>query len=120
MYLNFEVEIPTERIGISRKSVKGLTYFYYEHGRRHYLDKGYTVSQRTFIGKQCGDNLGRVIPNGNYLKFLPDAKLPDELPITSRGGCLRIGTNLVIKKIIDHYKLDEDIKKIPGKMPGFS
>lgn len=118
MYLNFKVEIPTERSGISRKSIKGATYIYYEHGRRYYPDKGYTVPQCTSIGKQCGDDPGRMIPNGNYLKFFPDAELPEELPVSSRSGCLRIGASLVIKKVIGHYKLDEELKKILGKDAG--
>ena len=45
------------------------------------------------------------IPNGNYLKFFPDAELPDELPVSARSGCVKIGAWLVIKKVIEHYHL---------------
>ena len=59
-----------------------------------------------------------MYPNGNYLKFFPDAELPEELPVSNRSGCLKIGAYIVIKKIIGHYKLDEEIGKIIGKDAG--
>ena len=43
MYLYFKVEVPASEGGISRKTIKGTTYIYYEHGRKYYSDKGYTV-----------------------------------------------------------------------------
>ena len=118
MYLNFKVEIPASEGGISRKTIKGTTYIYYEHGRKYYSDKGYTVPQCTSIGKLCEDEPGVMIPNGNYLKFFPDVELPEELPVSVRSGCLKAGTYLVIKKVIEHYKLDEEIKRIIGKDAG--
>ncbi len=53
MYLHFKVEVPASGGGISRKTIKGTTYIYYEHGRRYYSDKGYTVPQCTSIRKLC-------------------------------------------------------------------
>lgn len=47
MYLNFKVEVSASRGGISRKIIRGTTYIYYEHGRKYYKDRGYTVPQRT-------------------------------------------------------------------------
>lgn len=114
MYLNFKVESPASEGGISRKTVKGTTYIYHEHGRKYYPGKGYTIPQRTSIGKLCEDEPGMMIPNGNYLKFFPDVELPEELPISVRSGCLKVGTYLVIKRGIEHYKLDEEIKRIIG------
>ena len=83
MYLNFTVKIPEQQSGISKKKIKGTTYIYYEHGRKYYSDKQYTVPQCTSIGKVCEDDSRMMIPNGNYLKFFPDAELPDELPVSS-------------------------------------
>ena len=91
MYLDFEVEIPVLESGISKKKIKGTTYIYYEHGRKYYSDKQYTVPQCTSIGKMCEDDPSMMNPNGNYLKFFPDAELPDELPASTRSGCLKIG-----------------------------
>lgn len=118
MYLNFKVEVPASEGGISRKIIKGTTYIYYEHGRKYYKDRGYTVPQCTSIGKLCEDEPGMMIPNGNYLKFFPDVELPEELPVSVRSGCLKIGAYLVIKKVMEHYKLDEEIKRIIGKDAG--
>ena len=118
MYLNLTVEIPSNEPGISKKKIKGTTYIYYEHGRKYYPDKQYTVPQCTSIGKVCEDDPSMMNPNGNYLKFFPDAELPDELPASSRSGCLKIGAWMVIKKVIEHYGLDDKIGEIIGKDSG--
>ena len=118
MYLRFRVEVPVSENGISKKTIKGTTYVYYEHGRKYYSDKGYTVPQCTSIGKLCDDDPTMMYPNGNYLKFFPDAELPEELPVSTRSGCLKIGAYIVIKKVIEHYKLDEEIEHIIGKDAG--
>lgn len=118
MYLNFKVEIPKQESGISKKIIKGTTYIYYEHGRKYYADRKYTVPQCTSIGKACEDDPLMMIPNGNYLKFFPDAELPEELPVSTRSGCLKIGAYLVIRKVIEYYKLEERIGEIIGKDAG--
>ena len=46
-------------------------------------------------------------PNQNFLKFFPEAELPEEKDRTCRSGCLRAGTYIVIKKIIRDYRLPE-------------
>ena len=118
MYLNLTVEIPELKTGISRKKIKGTTYIYYEYGRKYYSDKKYTVSQCTSIGKMCEDNPSAMIPNTNYLKFFPDAELPEELPVSTRSGYLKIGSYLVIKKVIEYYKLNQKIGDIIKKDSG--
>ena len=118
MYLNLTVEIPELKTGISRKKIKGTTYIYYEYGRKYYSDKKYTVSQCTSIGKMCEDNPSAMIPNTNYLKFFPDAELPEELPVSTRSGCLKIGSYLVIKKVMEYYKLNQKIGDIIKKDSG--
>jgi hypothetical protein len=118
MYLNIMVEIPKQKTGISKKRIKGTTYVYYEYGRKYFADKKYNVPQCTSIGKICDEDPTMMIPNGNYLKYFPDAELPEELSESTRSGCLRIGSYLVIKKIIKHYKLDEQLSDIIGKDAG--
>ena len=59
-----------------------------------------------------------LVPNGNFLKFFPDAELTEELPVSSRSGCIKIGAWLVIGKVIRHYRLDERIGDIIGKDAG--
>ena len=118
MFLNLTVKIPELKTGISKKNIKGTTYIYYEHGRKYYSDKQYTVPQCTSIGKVCEDDPSSMIPNTNYLKFFPDVELPEELPASNRSGCLKIGAFLVIRKVIQHYKLDQKIGEIIGKDSG--
>ena len=115
MYLNFEVELPDQKTGISKKKIKGTTYIYYEYGRKYLTDRKYNVPQCTSIGKLSDNDPSMMIPNSNYLKFFPDAELPVELPESIRSGCLRIGSYLAIKKVIRHYGLDEKLEGIIGK-----
>lgn len=118
MYLNITVETPPIGNGISYKPIKGTKYVYYEHGRRYDSKNGYTVPQTTSIGKICKDDASVMYPNANYLKFFPEAELPEELPVSVRSGCLKIGDYLVIKRVIEYYKLDEEISSIIGKDAG--
>ena len=85
MYLNFEVELPDQKTGISKKKIKGTTYIYYEYGRKYLADRKYNVPQCTSIGKLSDNDPSMMIPNSNYLKFFPDAELPVELPESVRS-----------------------------------
>ena len=118
MYLNCTVEIPVDQTGISKKKIKGTTYIYYEHGRRYDPVKKYNVPQCTTIGKLSDLDPTMMIPNTNYRKFFPDAELPDELPESVRSACLMVGPYMVIRKVIQHYKLDEKLGAIIGKDAG--
>ena len=106
MYLKTAVEIPKLKSGISEKKIKGTTYIYYEYGRKYYPDKQYTVPQCTSIGKKLEDNPSMMLPNDNYLKFFPEEELPEELPSSTRSGCIKTGAWLVIRKVIQYYRLD--------------
>ena len=68
--------------------------------------------------KLCEDDPETMIPNTNFIKFFPEAELPEELPASSRSSCLKIGSYLVIQRIIKHYNLDEMLEKIVGKGAG--
>ena len=118
MYLNITVATPPVGNGISYKPIKGTKYVYYEHGRRYDSERGYTVPQTTSIGKIYDDDGSLMYPNANYLKFFPESELSEELPVSVRSGCLKIGDYLVIKKVIEHYKLDVEISAIIGKDAG--
>lgn len=98
MYLNITAETLAVGNGISHKLIKGTKYVYYEHGRMYDAKKGYTIPQTTSIGKICEDDVTKMHPNGNYMRFFPDAELPEELPVSNRSGCLKIGAYILIKK----------------------
>lgn len=46
-------------------------------------------------------------PNENFLKYFPDTDLPEEKDRAMRSCALRIGTWIVIRKIVNDYKLPE-------------
>ena len=118
MYVNFKVKIPEIKAKIFKKIIKGVTYINYEYDRVYKPEKKYNIPKRTTIGKSCDDDPGMMYPNANYLKFFPDAELPNEVERTNRSSCLRIGTFLIIRKIIEEYKLDDMIGRIIGRDSG--
>lgn len=118
MYLDFKVKIPKIKGKIYEKTIKGVTYINYEYDRIYKPEKKYNIPKRTTIGKRCEDDHGMMYPNANYLKYFPDAELPDEVERTNRSSCLRIGTFLIIRKIIEEYKLDDMINRIIGRDSG--
>lgn len=118
MYLDFKVKIPSDSTGITRKKIKGTTYIYYSYEHNYSLEKGYTVPKSTSIGKCTDDEPDLMYPNTNFLKFFPSEELPETKGGAHRSGCLRIGTYLVLRRIIAEYHLDEMIGNIIGKNSG--
>ena len=98
MILDMLVEVPDLPGLITKRTVKKTTYVYYEYGREYDPKRKYTLPKRATIGKLNAD--GKLIPNENFRKYLPSIPLPDE-PVRSRvSGCLRVGSFLLIRKII--------------------
>ncbi len=91
-------------------------YYSYEHN--YSSEKGYTVPKSTSIGKCTDDEPDLMYPNTNFLKFFPSEELPETKGGAHRSGCLRIGTYLVLRRIIAEYHLDEMIGNIIGKNSG--
>lgn len=118
MYLDFKVKIPSDSAGITRKKIKGTTYIYYSYEHNYSSEKGYTVPKSTSIGKCTDDESDLMYPNTNFLKFFPSEELPETKGGAHRSGCLRIGTYLVLRRIIAEYHLDEMIGNIIGKNSG--
>jgi len=118
MYLDYKVKIPDSTTGISRKTIKGVTYIYYSYGRHYNADKKYTVPKNTTIGKCMDGDTEMMYPNTNFLKFFPEVELPETKDIAYRSGCLRIGTFIVLRKIIAEYHLDEIMRRLIGKESG--
>ena len=118
MYLDFKVKIPSDSAGVTRKKIKGVTYVYYVYEHNYSPEKGYTVPKSTSIGKCADDDAEMMYPNTNFLKFFPAEELPETRGEACRSGCLRVGTYLVLRRIISEYHLDEMLGDIIGKDSG--
>ncbi len=118
MYFNFSVRIPqnTGRVTMNRKGE--TTYIEYTYDRVYDPQRQFNIPKRTTIGKQCEDDADMMYPNPNFLKYFPDAEIPEISSDTERSSCLHIGTFLVIKKIIEEYRLPEMLLNIIGKDSG--
>lgn len=118
MYMDFTVKIPDGEKGITRKNIKGTTYIYYTFERNYDSGRKFTIPKSTSIGKCSEDDPNMMYPNGNYIKFFPDAELPEEKDESNRSGCLRIGTFLILRRIIAEYHLDEILGRLIGADSG--
>lgn len=118
MYLDYKVKIPSATSGITRKTIRGVTYIYYTYSRNYDSGKKFTVPKNTTIGKSSPDEPDMMFPNTNYIRFFPEAELPEEKEDASRSGCLRIGTWLILRRIISEYHLDEILGRLIGKESG--
>jgi transposase len=118
MYTDVRVKIPTEKGKVTRKKIKGTTYIYYLLQRVYDPEKKYSIPKSTPIGKVCEDASSMMIPNEKYLLYFPDALLPDEKQGAHRSACLRVGTHMVLSKIIAEYQLDEIMMGLIGKDSG--
>lgn len=107
MYLDFLVNIPISSGKITYRSKGDTDYVYYEYKRIYTKGTNITNPKRVTIGKRDKSDPAMMIPNENYLKFFPDEDLPEINERTRRSSCLRIGTWLVIRKIIEEYKFTE-------------
>ena len=115
MYLDFEVEIPNVPGKINYVQKGSTTYVRYVLGRVYHPEKKYNVPDQRIIGKRSEKNPDRMIPNENFIKYFGDREVPERKVDQSRSSCLRIGTFLVIQKIIDEYKLPEILERYMGK-----
>ena len=107
MYLDFHVKIPEVPGKITRRKKGNSTYIEFEYDRVYDPKRQFTIAKRATIGKQSSSDSLMMLPNQNFLKYFPDADLPDEKDRTTRSSCLRIGAYIVIRKIIDDYKIPE-------------
>ena len=109
MYYDFKVKIPDEKGKIYEKAIKGVVYINYEYDRVYKPDKKYNIPKRTTIGKRCEDDSTMMYPNPNYLTYFPDAELPKDKGHDDRSSCLRIGSFLVIEKLLMESMVDKII-----------
>ena len=112
MYYDFKVKIPKVKGKIYERTIKNVVYINYEYDRVYKPDKKYNIPKRTTIGRKCEDDPTMMYPNPNFLTYFPDAELPEDLGRDGRSSCLRVGTFLVIEKLMMESMVDKIISSI--------
>ena len=118
MYLNTTVKIPEMKGKIISKKKGGTTYILYQYGSEYNPDKKYAVPLRTIVGKVSPSDATRMFPNEKFHVYFPDALIPEELPFAYRSCCLKIGSCVIIQKVLDEYKLVPMLRKRFGNDTG--
>ncbi len=107
MYLDFLVDVPVVWGKIMSRTIKGTDYVYYEYDRDYDPQTQKTNPKRVTIGKLSKSSPFMMQPNDKFLQYFPETELPDERNRSLRSSCLRIGSHIVIKKIIEEHNLRE-------------
>lgn len=107
MFLKYKVDIPVVPGKLVRKKRGGHTYIEYEYDRIYDPVKQYTYPKRASIGRVDPEDPTRMTPNENFLKYFPDAEIPEEIDRSDRSPYLNIGTYVVLHKLIQDCKLKE-------------
>ena len=119
MYLDAVVRVPEAKGKITFRTKGNTTYVEFEYERIYVKEKQYTSVKRKTIGKLSGADKQFMYPNENFKRFFPDAELPEERDRSSRSCGLRIGTWVVIRKIVSDYRLQEILGRyLPAKDVG--
>jgi transposase len=118
MYYDFAIAIPSVQGKIITKRKGSSTYILYQYGQEYNPDKKYAVPQRTIIGKVAAGKPGFMFPNDKYQEYFPDVVMPEELPEAYRSSCLRIGSYIIIRKVLTEYNLPNMLGKYFGSKCG--
>ena len=121
MYLDFLVKVPTVKGKITRRKKSNVVYIEYEYDRVYDPSRKYTFPKRVTIGKLSDTDPELMKPNQNFLKYFPDAELPESKNRTSRSSCLRVGTYFVLyecaaQAVLGSAKLMLETGKHPGEL----
>ena len=109
MFFDFTVKIPHIKGKIFHKKYKNFHYIHYQYDTSYNKEKKYAEPKRTTIGKACEDDPTLMYPNANYYKFFPAEELPSDESY-NRSGCLKVGTHIVIDKLMKDCGLKKMIQ----------
>lgn len=107
MYLDILVKTPEVPGKITYRKKGDATYVEFEYDRIYDPKRQYTTVKRSTIGKLSKADPIMMQPNQNFLKYFPDAEFPEEKNRTYRSSCLRVGSSIVIRKIMKDYGIPE-------------
>ena len=118
MYLNTTVKIPEMKGKIITKKKGSTTYILYQYGNEYNPEKRYAVPLRTIVGKVSAEDPSVMFPNEKFQIYFPDTQIPEELPFAYRSCCLKLGSCVIIRKVLDEYKLAPMLRKRFGDDTG--
>ena len=118
MYLNTTVKIPEMKGKIITKKKGSTTYILYQYGNEYNPEKRYAVPLRAIVGKVSTEDPSVMFPNEKFQIYFPDAQIPEELPFAYRSCCLKLGSCVIIRKVLDEYKLTPMLRKRFGDDTG--
>lgn len=90
----------------------GTSYVYQVVGKTYKKDKKYTVDERKLIGKMIDEIW--MIPNEYFSQYYPDVCIEQEVPDFS--DTLKVGTFLVIQKLMKDLQIEELLDSIFGNL----
>ena len=107
MYYDFTVPVPQVPGKILQKTKGTTTYIMFQHGQIYKPEKQYVIPQRAIIGKLLPGDHSLMYPNEKYQEFFPNAVMPEERPEAYRSCALRIGSYIIIQKVLNEYKIPQ-------------
>ena len=74
-------------------------------------EKQYAIPQRAIIGKLVSEDQSLMYPNEKYQEFFPNTIMPEERPEAYRSCALRIGSYIIIQKVLNEYDIPKMLQK---------
>ncbi len=119
MYLDFLVRIPDAKGKITFKSKGPSLYVSYEYDREYDPERKFNIPKRAIIGKVSQKDPSMMQPNDKFLMYFPETELPDEKFESRRSSCLKVGSHIVIDRMMEEYGIPELLaKQFDGKELG--
>lgn len=118
MFYDFSVPVPSIPGKITRRKKGVSVHIEYEYDRVYHPEKKYNIPKRRVIGKLVKNDDSLMHPNERFFEYFPDTIVPEVRPEAYRSCCLRIGSYLVISKVIEDYNLAQMLKVWLGKDTG--
>lgn len=112
MYFDFSVSIPSAS-GISIKTIRGVSYVYFSRNV-YSAEKKRTIPVGTSIGKVLLEDSTRMFPNQKFYSFFPEEEnnIPEIKESVTRSKCLRVGSYIVIRNLIQKLHLEKIAQQI--------
>lgn len=111
-YYEFLVDVPSVQGKIVRKKQSGKAFIQLETGRTYFPDKQYTKPERVIIGKVAEEDENKMHPNESFFIHFPDVAIPEMREESRRSSCLKIGSYIVIEKVIKELGLDRILREV--------